>query len=501
MKKIKFVLLSVLFPVVLCAQQANEYSGKFTEIDRYAQVLLKDWVIPGMAIVIVHKDKPIYARGFGLANVESNTSVTPATLFPIASNTKLFTAILAAQLEAEGKIDLDLPIITYIPGIEFNNDELSLKITMRDLLSHRTGLASYDGIWIAAPFSRQDLLSKLKYIKPGLGFREGYIYSNNMYSTAGIVIERVTGKSWEENVRERIFKPLRMTTSGFSDVGPKPKLLSSSYSHSKSGELKPRRNSSQSSALGPAGTIYSNMNEMANWMSALINSGKFEGKQVFAPEAVAETMVPNAISDKRGRYDELSNSIYALGRSLQTYKGTKIVSHTGSIDGFYSNLTYLPQDSIAIFAVHNSGSAGSLRSVINLPIIDILKDREQTDWNGRLRKDYLEARARELSSEEIMKPTENTVPSHKLTEYVGSYNHPAYGTIQIGFKDNRLTANFRTINANLKHWHYDQFVTVEDENSGYELRLNFVTDNKGDISKILVRPFGDPETEFTRTKD
>src|SRR5690606_19372026 len=153
----------------------------------------------------------------------------------------------------------------------------------------------------------------------------------------------------------------------------------------------PRTFSSQSETLGPAGTIYSDMEDMGNWLIAQVNGGKFKGRQAIQSRAIAETMIPNNLSDKRGRYDELSNSIYALGRILQSYKGTKIITHTGSIDGFYSNLTYLPQDSLAIFMVHNSTPANSLRSVMNLPVIDILLGREITDWSGRYRKDYLQS--------------------------------------------------------------------------------------------------------------
>src|SRR5690606_4684729 len=185
--------------------------------------------------------------------------------------------------------------------------------------------------------------------------------------------------------------PLSMNSSGFAGVGAKPSTHSLSYFENEEGKLIARTFSSQSETLAPAGTIYSSMQDMGNWLIALVNGGKFKDTQVIQANAITETMIPNNISDKRGRYDELSNSIYALGRSLQSYKGTKIISHTGSIDGFYSNLTYLPKDSLAIFAVHNSTAAGSLRSVLNLPVIDLLLGRDTTDWSSRYRNDYLEA--------------------------------------------------------------------------------------------------------------
>ena len=499
MKTIKILFVILLAPIWLNAQDAD-YLSRLNNIDKYAEQLLKDWNIPGMGIVIVHKQETIFAKGFGYADLEKGRKATSETIFPIASNTKLFTAVIAAQLATEGKLKLDAPIQTYIPEISFHDGALNSSITMRDLLSHRTGLPGYDGIWINSRFKREDLLAKLSYIKPTLGFREGYIYNNLMYTTAGLVIERVTSKSWEENVQERIFKPLGMNQSGFAGVGRKPSLHSLSYFENSEGKLQSRNFSSQSEALGPAGTIYSSMDDMAKWLTILINQGRYKKKQIIPADAIAETTVPNNISDKKGRYEELSNSIYAMGRYLQTYKGTKIISHTGSIDNFYSNLTYLPQDSLAIFAVHNSASAGTLRSVINLPVIDILLGRQVTDWSNRYRQEYLEERVKDMAENKIaaISQVSGTNHSHLIKAYTGTFHHPVYGNIVISSDEGGLKVNYRDLDTYLDHWHYDQFRSRDDGKGGYSIRLNFLTDNAGNISQIQTRPFGDPETNFTR---
>ena len=497
----KRLLLLLLFPLFVSAQSTN-YSARFSLIDAYANGLLNQWNIPGMGISIVYKDKLIYSKGYGLRDIEKNLPATETTLFPIASNTKLFTSTIAAQLAAEGKLSLDKPVRTYLPGIQFYNEELTSRVTLRDMLSHRTGLPAYDGIWVNAPFGRSEALSKIAYMKPSLGYREGYIYNNMMFMASGIAIESVTGKSWEDNVRERIFKPLSMNSSGFAGVGIKPVEHSQSYFDNDQGKLVARTFSSQSAALGPAGTIYSNMRDMGNWMIALVNGGKFHGKQVIAANAITETMIPQNLSDKRGRYDELSNSIYAMGRIVQTYKGTKIVSHTGSIDGFYSNLTYLPKDSLAIFIVHNSTAAGSLRSVMNLSLIDILLGREVTDWSGRYRKDYLESEQRSRKQIDSINATKvsNTFPSHQIQAYAGTFKHPVYGDIKIEVRNNKLVLSYRDLNVDLSHWHYDQFITVDEGKGRPDMKINFITNDKGDIERISTRPFGDPTTEFVRIR-
>ncbi len=497
----KRLLLLLLCPLYVSAQSID-YSVKFESIDSYANGLLQQWNIPGMGISIVYKDKLIYSKGYGLRDIEKNLQATETTLFPIASNTKLFTATIAAQLALEGKLSLDKPVRTYLPGIAFYNEELTSRVTLRDMLSHRTGLPAYDGIWVNAPFSRSEALNKIAYMKPSLGYREGYIYNNMMFMASGLAIESVTGKSWEDNVRERIFKPLSMSSSAFAGEGKKPAEHSQSYFDNDQGKLVARTFSSQSAALGPAGTIYSNMRDMGNWMIALVNGGKFNGKQVIAASAITETMIPQNLSDKRGRYDELSNSIYAMGRIVQTYKGTKIVSHTGSIDGFFSNLTYLPMDSLAIFIVHNSTAAGTLRSVMNLPLIDILLGREITDWSGRYRKDYLEGQERNKRDIDSLNASQvkNTLTSHLMPAYTGTFQHPVYGDIKIEIQNNMLSLKYRDLSTALSHWHYDQFITVDEGKGRPDMKINFITNDKGEIDRIITRPFGDPTTEFVRVK-
>jgi CubicO group peptidase (beta-lactamase class C family) len=499
MKKLIFLFL---LPLLVSAQSKTDQE-KFLQIDNYANGLLSDWNIPGLALVVVHKDQVIYSKGYGFSDLENKIPVSSSTLFPIASNSKLFTSTLAAQLAFEGKLDLDLPAKRYLPDLNFFNPELNFKVTLRDMLSHRTGLPAYDGIWVNASFKRSELIGKVAYMKPGLGFREGYIYNNIMYTSTGVAIEAVTNKSWEENVSERIFKPLGMNASGFTGLGEQPKNHSLSYFEAEnSKKITARTFVSQSESLAPAGNIYSNMTDMSKWLITQVNGGKFKGRQVLAAEAIAETMIPSAIADKRGRYDELSNSIYALGRILQTYKGTKIVSHTGSIDGFYSNMTYLPKDSIALFIVHNFIPAGSLRSVMNLPIIDILKGREITDWSGRYRKDYLESTEKNKKNVDEINASQikNTFPSHQAAAYTGTYNHPVYGKIIISIEKNTLQVQYRSLNKTLHHWHYDQFITMDEGDGFPDLRISFLTNDMGDIDRISTRPFGDPLTEFTKVK-
>ena len=502
--RIRILLFAFLFVAISSYSQTNPFQKKFPLIDRYIDSLLKDWNVPGLALGIVYKDQLVYGKGYGYRDVNKKLPVDTKTLFPIASNTKLFTATAAVMLEEEGKLSLDKPVRNYMPSLTFYNDELNTKVTLRDMLSHRTGLPRYDGIWVGAPFTRKETVSKVAFMKPQLGFREGYIYNNMMFASAGAVMETVTGKSWEEIIREKILRPLDMKLTSFTD---EEMMKTNNYSLSyfepdSTSRLLQETFIAQSEGLGPAGTIKSNIEEMSHWMIAQLNYGKYNGQQVIPADAIRETLIPNTIADRQGKWDELSNSLYGLGRAIQMYKGYKIATHTGSIDGYYSNLTFLPGQQLAIFMVHNGSPGGSLRGVMSLPVIDRLLGLDYTPWSERYRKDYLEAKAQEKKFKDSVAATQvrNTVPSHTLNAYTGTYSNPIYGDIAIELQNAQLVFLFRKQRSLLYHFHYDQFITKEDNNDKPDFRLNFLTNNKGDVDKFVMNPFGEAVAEFVKKK-
>jgi CubicO group peptidase (beta-lactamase class C family) len=340
-------------------------------------------------------------------------------------------------------------------------------------------------------------------MKPQLGLREGYIYNNVMYAAAGYVMETVTGKSWEELIREKIFFPLEMKASVFDNIEMKK---SSNYSLAyfepdTSRNLFLKKFEAQSSALGPAGTIVSSAEDMSHWMIAQLNGGMYKGKQVISSQAINETMVPNIIAEKTARYDELSNALYGMGRTIQTYKGLKITSHTGSIDGFYSSLLFLPSKGIGIFMVHNGEAGGSLRSVMTLPVLDLLLGLTYTPWSQRYMQDYKKARAAARRAADSIKATRvnGTTPSHALADFAGSYESNLFGSLEIKKTADSLHLSFRKIETPLTHFHYDQFITKEEKTDTPKLRLNFLTNDKGEIDRVSIG-FGEGQEIFIRKK-
>jgi CubicO group peptidase (beta-lactamase class C family) len=478
------------------------YQQKFPLIDKYIDSTLKEWNVPGLALTVVYKDQILYTKGYGYRDLEKKLPVETNTLIPIASNTKLFTATLACILAEEGKLSLDKPVRNYLPSLVFSTDELNAKVTLRDMLSHRTGLPRYDGIWVNSPLTRKELLEKVTYMKPALGFREGYLYNNMMFLSAGAAMETITGKSWEDLIREKIFGPLKMNCSFFT-LAEYQNYSNHSLSYfepDSTKKLLAKQYTAIADALGPAGTIKSTAEDMGNWMIAQLNNGLFKGQQVIPAKAIAETLIPNNISDKAGRYDELSNGIYCLGRTIQMYKGHKIASHGGAIDGYYSFVMLFPKDSIGIFVVVNADHGRPLSNFVPLDVFDRMLGLPTTPWSQRYMKEYLAAKKQGKIDEDSLKASQvkETKPSHGLQAYTGTYQNATYGDIKVELNNDQLVFYFRSQKSNLHHFHYDQFVTKEEGNDNPDFRLSFLTNNKGDIDKIKSDIFGDNGVEFVK---
>jgi len=497
-----FVFISFLLAVAAGDGQANVFQKKFPQIDRYIDSLMKDWNIPGLALGIVYKDQLIYARGYGYRDLENKLPVESTTIFPIASNTKLFTATAACMLVGEGKLDFDKPVRTYLPSLHFYNDELDAKITLRDMLSHRTGLPRYDGIWEASPFNRKEVIEKIVYMKPALGFREGYIYNNIMFAAAGTVMESIMNMRWEDIIRTKIFQPLQMNASCFTneDMKRTGNFAYAYFEPDSSRKLQKIIFEAQSEAVGAAGIIKSNIDDMSHWMIAQLNEGNYKQQKAIPAAAIRQTLVPNNIAEKEMKWEELSNPLYCLGRIVETYKGYKIATHTGSIDGYYSNLTFIPAEHLSIFMVHNSAPAGNIRSMMAFPILDRLLGLSQTPWSERYMKDYLTEKAASKKIKDSINAgqLQHTVPSHALKEYAGKYVNPVYGELIIEWQQDQLILSFRKQKSMLHHFHYDQFVTREEARGNPDFRLIFLTGSKGTIDRVHTRPYGDAVAEFVR---
>ena len=466
-----------------------------------------DWNSPGIAVGIIIKDELAYAEGFGYRDLENKLPVTSKTLFPIASNTKLFTSVAMGMLMEKGDMSWDNPISNYVPQIKFYNQDLYNTVTLRDMLSHRTGISRHDFIWYKSDFTRKELFDRLIYLEPAQPIRQSSLYNNLMYAAAGYCLELKTGKTWEDYIKSNILNPLSMNSSIFTieEMEKSQDFAYPYYEDRDTDQLIKRPFYREFSGVGPCGSIISNLENMSNWVITLIHKGKFNGEEVIPDAIIKETMqpsiaYPNSTLENEG-YDELLNSIYGMGRNFSVYKGHLFARHGGAIGGFYSQVSMMPKDSIGVIVFVNGAHNRPLINTISYNIYDRLLDLEQTDFNGRRLKERLENKkvSKEARAKAGSDKIADTKPSHPLGDYKGQYEDPAYGLLNITQEGDQLQFDFHNIVLPLEHYHYERFDTPDDQIYG-KYSVNFSINPQGDIYKAVIS-MDESEVDFIKKAD
>lgn len=361
------------------------------------------------------------------------------------------------------------------------------------MLSHRTGITRHDSMWYRTEFSRKDLFDRLKTLEPAEPMRHAFLYNNLMYSAVGQLIEVQSGKTWEDFVRERIFQPLNMKSSVYT-------IEEMKKSEDRNVPWTERRDSFELYELplrenirgaAPAGAIITNVNELSNWLVALMNDGKFDGKQVIPAAVLKATMqpamaIPNTLGETRGWW-EIMNSTNGMGRRTASYRGNLITFHGGDLPGAHSQVSFMPQHKVGVIVFVIGDHTAPLYNPITYNIYERLLGMNETPWTDRMldirlkgKKAGTESRAKAGAAR-----VANTKPSHAMVDYVGEFEHPGYGAIKIAEKDGKLQMSFPTYTLPLEHYHYDRFDTPDDERWG-KLSFNFATNPDGDIEAATI---------------
>ena len=493
MRKLLLSLSALLFFVCAIAQAPTD--PRLKGLDTFALRLLKEWDAPGVTIAVVEKNKVIYSGGFGYRDYEKKLPVTENTLFAIGSCTKAFTSSILGMLEKEGKVSLDKPVRDYLPELVFKNDYTNKHATLRDMMCHRTGLPRHDYSWYGSTASRNELLARVQYQEPSFELREKYQYNNFMFMAQGLVIEKITGKSWEENMRERIFKPLGMGKTNMSVIEMEKSADRSLAYSSTNNKIKaiPYRNID---AIGPAGSINSCAKDMANWLITWINDGKFNGKEIIPPSYRGQA-ITSQISPGGGlpgtENPDLHMSGYGLAWGMTSYRGHYRVEHSGGIDGFITSTSFFPSDSIGIFVVTNQGTPTT--SIRNF-IADRMLKLSYRPWGKTALADKLKAdsTAKTTPNKDSINRKPGTKYSRSIEEYTGEYENKGYGIIKI-FREKDTTwidyneAGKRT-KSYLEHYHYDVFrirQTDETENPKDAPKIAFNANTRGNLIEIEMQ--------------
>ena len=500
MKRIIFTysltVILLISSVPLFAQ--TKVDKRFVGIEAEINKILKDNHAAGVAVAVVEKNKVIFAKGFGYRDVENKLPVTANTQFAIGSCTKAFTASVLGILQKEKSIDFDKPVTTYLPDLKFYTSDLTNHITLRDMMSHRTGLPRHDLSWYIAPDTRDNLVKRIQYMEPSAELRQTWQYNNFMYLLQGVVGEKLTGKSWESNVESKIFARIGMNNSNFSvkDLAnnKEPAL---GYNVIKDSVIH-KIPYYDIAGMGPAGSINSTVMDMSQWLKVWINGGKLDTVEIipasYITEAISSQMImaPGTPTTEK---PDIQFSNYGFAWMMASYKGHYRVEHGGNIDGFSASTSFFPSDSIGIVVLVNQNGS-SVPSAVRNTITDRVLGLKYFDWNADMLKAKAKAKekAKEAEKATTSNQVNNTKPSHTLADYAGVYSNDAYGKFEIIQKGDSLFAKLKNQNWWMEQFHYDIFRPYDteegiDTTDKSPVRFQFNTGLKGDIESASLFNF------------
>jgi CubicO group peptidase (beta-lactamase class C family) len=474
--------------------------------DEWANQALKDFKVPGLAVVVVQGDKVILVKGYGMRDVAKQTPVTPQTLFAIGSVTKSFTVTMLGTLVDEGKLDWDKPVREYIPGFRMYDPVATEEITTRDLVTHRSGLPRHDLVWYSSDFSREDIImNRLPYLQNSKPFRSTFQYNNLMFMTAGYLGGKLNGTTWEDAVQQRVLTPLGMKNTNFS-VADSQKSTDFAEPYRKNRETDEVKQIPfyVQGAVGPAGEINTCAADFGRYLLFHMNRGKLEGKQLLSENNSTQMQIPQMVIQQAPPFPELGTEAYGMGLFVWSYRGHKLVEHGGNIDGFSAEFGFLPQEGIGVAVLANLDGTG-LPEATMFNVFDRLLGLDQVPWTKRILSQEQQAKKaeQEAKAKGYVPRKTGTHPSHDLDEYVADYENPGYGIVSITRDGDGFQMKLNKRAEKLKHYHYDLFQVPEDPLDPFQrMFVMFHTDLNGDISTLTIPLQPDvADIEFKRMPD
>lgn len=483
--------------------EAEKAKQTLEGLDATVEKALQDYEVPGIAVGIVVDGQLIYAKGFGFRDLETKKPVTPNTLFAIGSCTKAFTSFLAGMLIDEGLFDWDSFVCDLLPDFRLYDSYATHHMTLRDLLTHRSGMPRHDFMWYNGTLTRSQLMQRLRYLEPASELRERFQYNNLMYMTAGYAMEQLTKKSWEDLVAEKIFKPLEMSSSNlFIEDMQKSADYASPYLQKEEGLV--RIGLRDNSVIGPAASINSNIQDLAHWIQLHLGQGVYNNTRLINLSTLQEMHSPQVVVSGTPEHKEAVLSTHGIGWGVLSYRGRYQVSHDGGSDGFTSVISLLPDEKIGVVILCNKNLT-TLPRFLSAEIIDRLLRLPPINWYQEGLDAYLKSKdsLKQLKLQEDITRKKGTHPSHPLDDYVGQYQHPGYGEVDIARNGDQLQLTFNRITSSLNHWHYDVFVVSEESEdlhvSRIGTKLSFHMNLNGEIDELII-PFepGTSDVVFTK---
>ena len=485
--------LVVAAPVTAAIAQSsrNAPSGApdWTAFDKYVAKSAQDWRIPGMAIAVVRGDSVAFAKGYGLRKVGAGDQVDAHTRFAIGSTTKAMTAAGLAMLVDEGKLRLDDRVIDHIPEFQLADPWVTREVTIRDLLLHRTGLPGTDGMWTRFAYSPEEMMRRLRYVKPVSSFRTTWEYQNVMYGVAGLILERASGMSWENFLETRIFAPLGMTETEplVAGILSKPNVATP-HALRRDSVLIARLGNTDS--IAPAGSVWSSVSDMSKWMRFVLDSGRVGSKRLISTASFRELVTPQIQADSN-TYPALRLSrphafSYGLAWFIQDYRLQPVWMHTGSISGMSAIVGLMPASRTGVVVLLNLDHA-ELRHSLMYKAFDQVLGGPQRDWSSEMRA-LMTASAGGAPNVAGTARTASAPagPSLPLEKYTGVFVDSTYGTIQVTLSNGVLRAQVENERpVDLEPAGNERFRSRTPA-EGQGTVLTFVPDGAGSISAVRL---------------
>ncbi len=435
----------VMLPGSMAAQEP--YPG----LDAYIAKCLKDLKVPGAAVAIVRNDSVIYLKGFGVLAAGSQTAVDTQTLFEIGSSSKAFTATLVAMMVSDGKMHYDDLITKYLPDFKLYDPYASAQVTIRDALEHRSGIPRDEAMWFDGGGTREEILHRIRFLKPQSPFRSMWSYQNVMYLAAGVAAGKAAGTTWDDLLRQRIFTPLGMTSSSPIYVGVTSSNIA--IAHRMDHDTAYREQPFDAYNMAPAGGIVSNARDMAQWLRFQLSGGVVNGQRLVSAAALGETHMPQIIMKPGAPGNGLTFfSTYGMGWMVEDYHHEVMVEHGGNTAGMTTAMGMLPGKKIGVVVLsnmdHTSLSQGLMYYIfdrdLGTPVLDYIGDG--------VKKATSRPKPPETKSAQAPGP-----PPLPLAAYVGTYTDSLYGDATVSMQDGHLEFTRGSDHGPLEYWNTNNF--------------------------------------------
>ena len=456
------LLASLLLGLLSASASAGPTPFTPADADRAAAEAIKEWGVPGAVLVVVRDGKTIVAKGYGVRKHGIPDAVDSDTLFPLASGTKAFTSAVLASLVDDGKLGWDDPVRKHLPTFRLSDPRADALVTVRDLVTHRTGVARHDLLLFHAPWDRAELIRRIGKLPLAGEFRGSYWYNSLLFAAAGQVAANRGDAGWEELVRDRLVTPLGMTGVAITPEEQRAaKNRATGHTRGADGTPTPVAWYTEHEP-NPSNSICATANDLPAWLNFQLADGTHAGKRLVSAANLRETKTPQTpmrIDDGlRDAYPDTVQASYAMGWVVYDHRGRHVVGHGGAIDGFRGQFTLLPKDKVGIAVLTNLAGTRMTNALTNT-LIDRLCGLEPKDWNPYFRKlDDTDLAAKKAATEKRDRDRKPDVkPSVSVDAFAGEYAHPAYGTAKVKVADGKLVWEWSSFRLPLEHWEADAF--------------------------------------------